>query len=282
MDTSEFDNQLIDVIAGWIMWLHIGSVHAYTIGLRDFPEPTATEWGMLRDELEAGVHLSEALDNLLERVPSDGLKLIVDAFHANLTEGGGSLDLSDRLDEVLDMLWDRYSPETKPAATNRSAIRELYRQLRSDNGTEHAQARDALLAMRDHAVIYLDSGLMFGAIYSTTSVAAINMLKVIGTESAVKHLVRYAQVPYRSEDPNRAVARAVLDELGIHYETSQAEVHQCAVCKRTSTEISGRHCWVCHEFVCEDHLVLTDLNKQAVFCSQEHLERLTMILTHWS
>ncbi len=68
------------------------------------PEPIATELRSVVDQIQLGVSLSEALENMFRRVPEEGLGFLVAAVRVQAEVGSG---ISEILDRVTDTIRDR-------------------------------------------------------------------------------------------------------------------------------------------------------------------------------
>ena len=62
---------------------------------RDAPEPTATEFKRVVQEMQIGIPMSAALDHMLERVESEDLDLIITAVNIQREVGGNLAEILD-------------------------------------------------------------------------------------------------------------------------------------------------------------------------------------------
>lgn len=271
MDLARFDEQLLDVVLGWLVHLRAAySVHSFTSVIPQvLTEPSATAWEQVRREVRDRVHLSDALAHLLERHPSADLALVVQVFRNNWQAGGDRQDLVERLQDVLELLWLKHLPELKPNTPIEDGFCSLYAALHSDDEAVRAQAEARLIALQDHTVMYLFAVHSFGCCGGGPLIRVARLLKKIGSEAAIKQLRAYAEHPGYPQ--RQAIAGAALNELGIPFVLPEIKEYVCFVCGWPSTLVLGGHCWICGTYVCKDHGVVTDLNKYAIFCSQEHL-----------
>lgn len=93
----QFESQLPDTISLWVNALRSGySVpQAMEAIARDAPEPTATEFKRVVQEMQIGIPMPAALGHLLERIESDDLDLIVTAVNIQREVGGNLAEILD-------------------------------------------------------------------------------------------------------------------------------------------------------------------------------------------
>lgn len=103
---NTFEQQLPDTIGLWVNGLRSGySVQQAMEAIsREGPEPTATEFRRVVQELQLGVPREVALEHLLNRMPSDDLDLILTAVNIQAEVGG---NLAEILDIIGDVIRDR-------------------------------------------------------------------------------------------------------------------------------------------------------------------------------
>ena len=96
---SDFDQQLPDTLALIVSGLRAGfSLQQSLLNVaKEAPEPTATEFKRLGQEVQLGVALQEALDGLVRRIKSPDLDMIVSVFKIHSRVGG---NLSQVLETV--------------------------------------------------------------------------------------------------------------------------------------------------------------------------------------
>ncbi len=79
--------------------------HAFTTGFEliatEMPEPVAGEFRTTYDQQNLGLPLREALQNLIERVPSGDVRLFVTALQIQRESGGNLAEILDNLSEVI-------------------------------------------------------------------------------------------------------------------------------------------------------------------------------------
>lgn len=320
-DIVKFDDQLIDVVTGWLIFRRMGySVHAclFYAGSVLMPEPSASEWQRVDGELaelppNGPHHLGIPLDSLLQRVPSENLKLLVEVFRQNREEGYGGTDLDERMRKLLGILWERHDPATKPPITNYAEIVETLKTFTfSAQESICAESRARLLPLGSHLLPYLICTLENSGVHYTIPI--FSLLKALSDEGTVKNMRRYAETP-KTHHWSRygAIARTLLDELGIHYTTEQIPgtqcqecgrllsekaygdgsnsmcavchkyvINGCAICNRPGTELTSEYCWVCQKYVCPEHQFHSNYHTRAVFCSAEHQQEGNRHLAFWN
>jgi tight adherence protein B len=94
---KQFESQLADTISLWVNALRSGySVPQAMEAIgRDAPEPTATEFKRVVQEMQIGIPMPQALDHMLERVESEDLDLIVTAVNIQREVGGNLAEILD-------------------------------------------------------------------------------------------------------------------------------------------------------------------------------------------
>lgn len=99
----KFENQLPDTLGLWVNALRSGysvlqSMEA--IG-RDAPEPTATEFKRVVQEVQLGIDMEDALTHLLNRVESEDLDLVVTAVNIQREVGGNLAEILDVISHTI-------------------------------------------------------------------------------------------------------------------------------------------------------------------------------------
>jgi hypothetical protein len=219
MDIERFDTQLIDFVAGFLCMSRttrsVGTCF-YWASVKVMDEPSAIEWKQADDERYQGVHLTVALAHLLERIPSENLRLVVDTFHAS--PDLGDADFREQLKVTLDKLWERHNVEPKPRITSFDETQDTLEQyfVHYTYGGQ-PQAKEKLLSLGNHLVPYVICGIEYGD--SSVGYALFDLLKRLDSPVARKRLIAYAnttsndQIGYQ----HRYIARQTLEELGIPY-----------------------------------------------------------------
>ena len=100
---TSFEQQLPDTIGLWVNGLRSGySVQQAMEAIsREGPEPTATEFRRVVQELQLGVPREVALEHLLNRMPSEDLDLILTAVNIQAEVGGNLAEILDIIGEVI-------------------------------------------------------------------------------------------------------------------------------------------------------------------------------------
>jgi tight adherence protein B len=98
-----FENQLPDTLGLWVNALRSGysvlqSMEA--IG-RDAPEPTATEFMRVVQEVQLGIDMEDALEHLLDRMESEDLDLVVTAVNIQREVGGNLAEILDVISHTI-------------------------------------------------------------------------------------------------------------------------------------------------------------------------------------
>ncbi len=92
-----FETQLPDTLSLWVNALRSGysvlqSMEAIS---RDAPEPTATEFKRLVQEVQLGIDMEDAFQHLLDRVQSEDLDLVITAVNIQREVGGNLAEILD-------------------------------------------------------------------------------------------------------------------------------------------------------------------------------------------
>jgi tight adherence protein B len=93
----QFESQLPDTISLWVNALRSGySVPQAMEAIgRDAPEPTATEFKRVVQEMQIGIPMPQALNHLLERIESEDFDLIATAVNIQREVGGNLAEILD-------------------------------------------------------------------------------------------------------------------------------------------------------------------------------------------
>src|SRR5258708_6552953 len=96
---SAFNKQLADTITLLSNSLRAGSSFLQSIELvsRETPDPMGEEMGRVVREVNLGLGMEEALSNLVRRIRSDDLDLMVTAIHAPQQVGGNLAEILDTI-----------------------------------------------------------------------------------------------------------------------------------------------------------------------------------------
>lgn len=99
----KFENQLPDTLGLWVNALRSGFsvLQAMEAISRDAPEPTATEFRRVVQEVQLGIDVEDALDHLLARVESDDLDLVVTAVNIQREVGGNLAEILETISHTI-------------------------------------------------------------------------------------------------------------------------------------------------------------------------------------
>jgi hypothetical protein len=89
---------------------------------RNAPQPTAGEFAQVVADLERGLDVEEALNGLLERVPSTYLRGVIDVFAEVRAEGG---NLPRKLEPVGQAIWEHVGTDGQSDAYLRESCEQL-------------------------------------------------------------------------------------------------------------------------------------------------------------
>lgn len=96
---NKFNDQLSDMLNLMVNGLRAGysTLQAMEAVSRELPSPISDEFRRLVQEMQIGIPMEKALDNLLRRIPSDDLDFVVTAINVQREVGG---NLSEILDTI--------------------------------------------------------------------------------------------------------------------------------------------------------------------------------------
>ncbi len=100
---KRFNDQLGDTITMMANALRSGSSFLQTLDLvsREAPAPTSGEFRRVVQEVSLGVSTEDALQNLLKRVPSDDLDLLITAVGIQMESGGNLAQILDTIGHTI-------------------------------------------------------------------------------------------------------------------------------------------------------------------------------------
>jgi tight adherence protein B len=98
-----FNNQLADMLNLMVNGLRAGysSMQAMEAVSREMPPPISDEFRRVVQELQLGLSMERALDNLLRRIPSDDLDLVVAAMNVQREVGGNLAEILDTISHTI-------------------------------------------------------------------------------------------------------------------------------------------------------------------------------------
>jgi tight adherence protein B len=98
-----FDCQLADMLNLMVNGLRAGysNLQAMEAVSREMPNPIADEFRRVVQEISLGVPTERALDNLLRRIPSDDLDLVITAMNVQREVGGNLAEILDTISHTI-------------------------------------------------------------------------------------------------------------------------------------------------------------------------------------
>lgn len=96
---NKFNDQLSDMLSLMVNGLRAGysTMQAMEAVSRELPSPISDEFRRLVQEMQIGIPIEKALENLLRRIPSDDLDFVITAINVQREVGG---NLSEILDNI--------------------------------------------------------------------------------------------------------------------------------------------------------------------------------------
>jgi tight adherence protein B len=103
---QKFNDQLADMLNLMVNGLRAGysTMQAMEAVSRELPPPISDEFRRVVQEMQLGIPMEKALDNLLRRIPSDDLDFVVTAINVQREVGG---NLSEILDTIAYTIRER-------------------------------------------------------------------------------------------------------------------------------------------------------------------------------
>lgn len=100
---SNFNNQLADMLNLMVNGLRAGysTMQAMEAVSREMPPPISTEFRRVVQEMQIGLSAEVALDNLLRRIPSDDLDLVIAAMNVQREVGGNLAEILDTISHTI-------------------------------------------------------------------------------------------------------------------------------------------------------------------------------------
>ncbi len=95
----KFNDQLADMLNLMVNGLRAGysTMQAMEAVSKELPSPINDEFRRVVQEMQLGVTMERALDNLLERIPSDDLDLVITAINVQREVGGNLAEILDTI-----------------------------------------------------------------------------------------------------------------------------------------------------------------------------------------
>ena len=100
---QRFDEQLPDMLNLMVNGLRAGfsTVQAMESVSKELPPPISAEFKRLVQEMQIGIPMEQALDNLHRRIPSDDLDLIIAAINVQREVGGNLAEILDTISYTI-------------------------------------------------------------------------------------------------------------------------------------------------------------------------------------
>ncbi len=100
---TRFNSQLADMLNLMVNGLRAGysTLQALEAVSREMPPPISTEFRRVVREIQIGIPMEKALDNLLRRIPSDDLDLVVTAINIQREVGGNLADILETISATI-------------------------------------------------------------------------------------------------------------------------------------------------------------------------------------
>lgn len=98
-----FDNQLADMLSLMVNGLRAGysTMQAMEAVSRELPPPISDEFRRIVQEMQLGIPMDTALDNLTRRIPSKDLDLVVTAINVQREVGGNLAEILDTISHTI-------------------------------------------------------------------------------------------------------------------------------------------------------------------------------------
>jgi len=99
----KFNNQLGDMLNLMVNGLRAGyaTVQALEAVSKELPAPLSDEFRRVVQEMQLGISMDQALENLLRRIPSDDLDLIITAINVQREVGGNLAEILDTISYTI-------------------------------------------------------------------------------------------------------------------------------------------------------------------------------------
>jgi len=100
---NNFNNQLADMLNLMVNGLRAGysTMQAMEAVSKEMPPPISDEFRRVVQEMQIGIPMADALDNLYRRVPSDDLDLIIAAINVQREVGGNLAEILDTISYTI-------------------------------------------------------------------------------------------------------------------------------------------------------------------------------------
>ena len=96
---KNFNNQLADMLNLMVNGLRAGysTMQALEAVSKELPAPISSEFRRVTQEMQLGIPMERSLDNLLERIPSEDLDLVITAINVQREVGGNLAEVLDTI-----------------------------------------------------------------------------------------------------------------------------------------------------------------------------------------
>lgn len=100
---QKFNNQLADMLNLMVNGLRAGysTMQAMEAVSKELPAPISDEFRRVVQEMQLGVSMEKSLDNLLRRIPSDDLDLVITAMNVQREVGGNLAEILDTISYTI-------------------------------------------------------------------------------------------------------------------------------------------------------------------------------------
>ena len=100
---NQFNSQLADMLNLMVNGLRAGysTLQALDAVSREMPDPIAAEFRRVVQEVQIGIPVERALDNMLRRIPSDDLDLVITAINIQREVGGNLADILETISSTI-------------------------------------------------------------------------------------------------------------------------------------------------------------------------------------
>lgn len=100
---NKFNDQLADMLNLMVNGLRAGysNMQAMEAVSREMPSPISDEFGRVVQEMQIGLSMEHALDNLLRRIPSEDLELVIAAMNVQREVGGNLAEILDTISHTI-------------------------------------------------------------------------------------------------------------------------------------------------------------------------------------
>lgn len=152
--------------------------------------------------------------------------------------------------------------------------RKLVEQLSSTDESERLAAQEAVLAMGEEAIPYLN----WVRSRPYYALEALRMLAIIGDgctgkvkEDLIYGMRAKARTSPLTPPEQSAIAQEALRRWGIENPDEWEPTPRCYICKRPVTEeLQVKRCVICDQYVCEEHKLKVDPKRNTWLCPSQH------------